>query len=124
MAEFIGKILCYNASRIAPLLHVLSKHLSTLANGFITDEHTAFGQMSGKQCALASWCSTQIESNHRLLIQPFPNHLSKIHRRSILHIIGSSMKERIEGESLMPIEVIGIRTPKHRVSKFWIESEV
>lgn len=113
-------VLSYNALRSAfglshhPLLHVFGKHLCPFCNRLITDEGRTFRQKTLQKRAFPTWSGTQIERQQRLsrrheLLQ----NLGDIHRGSLLNIVGSSMKQRVESESGPFLQIERIWAPRY-----------
>ena len=51
--------------------------------------------------------------------------MGEVHRRGVLHVVGSGMEEGVEREGAVAIEVVGAGAPGHGVADgSWVEREV
>ena len=112
----IGRIVvCHHHSGMSPFYQILCQYLRTVSHHLVGYQQTSFGQYAAGQCRFTTGGCTKIE-HHRRSMYILPQSLLYKHRRGLLHVIASGMKEGIESKGRTDRKIISGRTPGYRTS--------
>ena len=115
LSEICRVIVGYNNFGMSPFYQVFGQDLRTVTHHFICHQETSFRQGTPTQSRLTTRSRTKIEHHHRLL-DILLQYLFYKHRRSLLYIVTSGMKQWVERKGRAILQIGTRRSPRNRFS--------